>query len=180
MFTIDFLEREHAEIAKVVDRVEGECIDIVNGKEINESFFRDIVKYIRIYADATHHKKEEDILFQYMVDQLGAVAEKLIRSGMLTEHQMARYYVMELEDHLNKFKESKSDKNKIQIISNAMSYVNLLRVHIEKENSVVYPFGEKNLSEEILNKIDEEMKSRIEIEESGEIERIELLKRIFD
>ncbi|RVU54204.1 hemerythrin domain-containing protein [Anaerosphaera multitolerans] len=179
MFTIEFLKKEHEKIIEVVDKVEENCISIMNGRELNVNFYRVLIEYIRKFADSTHHKKEEDILFKYMVDNLGEVAEKLVKSGMLTEHQMARYYVSELENYLNDYEESKSDKSKVQVLANAMSYVNLLRIHVDKENNVVYPFGERSLTKELLSEIDSEMKSKIKLEEQNEERRKELLDKLF-
>ncbi|QQK08267.1 hemerythrin domain-containing protein [Miniphocaeibacter halophilus] len=179
MFTVDYLKKEHEELSVFVTRLEDECISILNGEEVNDEFFRAAIEFIRKYADETHHKKEEDILFKYMMDNLGAPAEKLIRTGMLTEHQMARYYVLELEKYLNNYKLEKNDRDKIQIIGNTMTYVNLLRSHIDKENNAVYPFGENNLSGEIKMKIDEEMGQRIEREEMDLDRKSQLLEIIY-
>ena len=40
--------------------------------------------------------------------------------------------------------------DKLTIISNGHAYCMLLRRHIEKEDTVVYPFAKKHLSEEIF------------------------------
>ena len=40
-------------------------------------------------------------------------------------------------------------------MSYAMAYAHLLQLHIEKENSVVYPFAERGLSEEDFKEINE-------------------------
>lgn len=180
MYTIDFLEKEHEEITNIVNQVEVKCIEILNGNEINEEFFRALITYIRKYADETHHRKEEDILFKYMTENLGEAAGKLINSGMLVEHQMARLYVLELENHLNEYFKNKNDIDKIQILGNAMSYVNLLRLHINKENNVAYPFGEKNLSVELKKEIDKKMRERTEIEKEQLENKNKLLKIIFN
>lgn len=176
MYAIEYLEKEHEEISKFVDRIEEECIKILNGKEVDYNFYSAVIEFIRKYADDVHHKKEEDILFKYMMEYLGEPAEKLIRSGMLTEHQMARYYVMELEKHLEEYRNNKNDKDKVQIIGYSISYVNLLRIHIEKENGAVYPFGENNLPEDIKKKVDEE--TRIKAEE--ELKNIEDKERLLN
>ena len=178
MLGIEYLEREHEEITQVINAVEDRCIEIMNGGEIDQEYFADVIEFIRVYTDDTHHKKEEDILFRLMTENLGETAEKLIRSGMLTEHQMARYYVMELERNLHGYAEKSNDVNKIQIIANAMSYVNLLRVHIEKENGVVYPFGANNLSEEVLRLFNEEMAKKIEIEKNILDSKLELIGKL--
>ncbi len=175
MFTVEYLEEEHEEITKVINRVEENCVEIMNGEEINDNYFRRLIVFIREFADKAHHKKEEDILFKYMAENLGEPAEKLINYAMLQEHQMGRYYVMELEKYLDEYKTDKSDRVKLQIISNSMSYVNLLRLHIDKENNVVYPFGAKNLPEDIKDIVEKEMKEKTEEEKKNLKEKEELL-----
>lgn len=180
MYSIDYLVNEHEEIKKFVSRVEDECLGLLNGKEVDENFFRASIEFIRKYADGVHHKKEEDILFKYMVENLGTLADKLVRSGMLVEHQLARGYCLELENNLNKHMDTRDDLSKLQIIANAMGYVNLLRIHIEKENGVVYPFAEKNLEDNIKDKIENETKNFIETESDNKEEKDKLLSIIFN
>ncbi|MDO5714600.1 MAG: hemerythrin domain-containing protein [Tissierellia bacterium] len=179
MYTIDILKQEHDEISQFVDRLEEECIAIMNGKEVEIPFFEKSIYFIRTFADDKHHKKEEDILFKYMIENLGAVAEKLIQHGMLVEHQMGRYHVMELEKNIQRYEETKADKEKIQIIGHSMGYVNLLRSHIDKENNAVYPFGEKQLPEELKKIIDDEMKDIYVQDEDKTKEKEELLKELL-
>lgn len=179
MYAINYLEKEHEEILIFVNRIEEECIEILNGKEVDYKFYEAVIQFIRKYADDVHHKKEEEILFKYMMEYLGEPAEKLIRTGMLTEHQMARYYVIELEKHLEKYLNNKNDKDKIQIIGYSISYVNLLRIHVEKENGAVYPFGANNLPEDIKKKVDEETRIKAEEELKNKEDKERLLNIIF-
>lgn len=175
MKTITILEGEHAEIRQFNEYATKVCLRILDGGEIQEEFFRTAIDFIRRFADGTHHKKEEDILFDYMTKNLGPVADKLIRNGMLVEHQMARYHVYELENALNSYLEKKDELDKLQIVSHMMGYVNLLENHIEKENTVVYPFGEKNLEEGLKEQIDREMMELAEEEKKHEGEKLEML-----
>lgn len=154
---IELLIEEHNNIEKALNLAEKECIEILEGKEIDNEFFKFIIKFIREYADRHHHGKEEDILFKYMMEDLGELADKLVRNGMLVEHDLGRLYIMELENSLRLYEKDRSSKNKLDIITNLMSYVHLLRRHIYKENKVAYRFAEKNLSNERLEQIDLEI-----------------------
>lgn len=179
MKSIEVLVKEHEEISKLLDRLEDECIKILEGSSIDYVFFETAIEFIRDFADKVHHKKEEDILFKYMVEELGKAAQKLIQHGMLVEHQLGRHYITELEKHLNEYRNRGDIHDRLQIIAYTMAYVNLLRMHIEKENSVVYPFGEKNLQKDTLELVEVETQKRLD-EESKTFERKEeLLKIIF-
>lgn len=179
MKAIEYLVKEHDQITKFLDRLEEECLSILKDKSIDEEFFMASISFIREFADGIHHKKEEDILFKYMLEELGLLGDKVIRGGMLVEHQLARGYVFELENSLNSYKMKKDDKAVLQIIANSMAYVNLLRSHIDKENSTVYTFAENKLTRGAKEKIEEESVERIAKEEPSYKRKEELLNLIF-
>lgn len=178
MFTIEYLEKEHEVIIKLTNRIEEESINILDGKDLDVDFFRNVVSFIREFADSEHHKKEEDILFKYMLENLGPVAEKLIRNGMLVEHDMARHYVMELEKAIDEYEKNKESKYKLYIITNSMSYADLLRRHVDKENNVVYTFADRSLKEDIKEKIELEMKEKVEEEKVNTNRKNLLLEKL--
>lgn len=179
MKAIEYLVKEHDQITRFLDRLEEECLSILEDKTIDEEFFRASISFIREFADGIHHKKEEDILFKYMLEELGLLGDKVIRGGMLVEHQLARGYVFELENSLNSYKMKKDDKAVLQIIANSMAYVNLLRSHIDKENSTVYTFAENKLTRGAKEKIEEESEERIAKEGPSYKRKEELLNLIF-
>ena len=155
MSAIKTLMDEHDNILKMLDVVHNASLNLLSDGTISTRDFRQIVDFIRLYADKTHHGKEEEFLFKMMSDELGAVADNLVKHGMMVEHDIARLYVSDLETALNAYDENPSDKSKLAILVAAGSYEQLLRRHIQKENDVVFPFAEKslsNLSLDYLNK----------------------------
>lgn len=158
MYGIEVLKEEHGNILRFTDVLEKECVEILEGKEVDTDYFRRAIDFIRRYADGHHHQKEEDVLFVVMEKELGDVAVKLIRHGMLVEHDMARFTVMELEKALDAYDKNPGSLEKLNILAHGMAYVGLLRRHADKENRVLYPFGEKNLSDEAKEWVDQETK----------------------
>lgn len=179
MKAIEILVKEHDQITKFLDRLEKECLSILKDKTIDEEFFKASISFIREFADNIHHKKEEDILFKYMIEELGLLGEKVIKNGMLVEHQLARSYVFKLENSLNSYKKTKDDRDILQIIANSMAYVNLLREHIDKENATVYTFAENKLGNDTKIRIEEESEERLKKGESSYKRKEELLNIIF-
>lgn len=157
MYYIDTLMKEHDNIIKLTDHILAVSKDILYGN-VNGSAIRTITDVIKNYADGYHHKKEEDLVFRAMLDQLGELAEKLVTNGMLVEHDLARYERMMIDESLNKYEENQSDEARLELIGHLMSYRSLLMRHADKENKVVYPFAMKNLPEDIQKKLDEETK----------------------
>lgn len=155
MFTTDLMLDEHKNILRFCDAITNACTGLVAGNKPEIVDFRDGIRFVREYADQYHHAKEEKILFVEMTAHLGEVAERMIKFGMLAEHNIARFYIASLEEALNEYEKTESDSSKMWIIVNAMSYVSLLRRHIDRENAAVYPLAEKSLSQDILESIEE-------------------------
>ena len=63
MKAIDYLVEEHEEILLFTNRLEEECLKIIEDKIIDEDFFRAAIQFIREYADGVHHKKRRRYTF---------------------------------------------------------------------------------------------------------------------
>ena len=152
---IQLMVEEHKTIKRMLEVIRSYCLRILNGKEVDPQDVFKMIDFVRNYADKHHHGKEEDLLFKFMTEELGSTAEKLVRNGMLVEHDLGRLYMQELEKATEKM--IKGDKEaKVDVIGHAMSYYHLLNRHIDKEDGMVYKFGENNLSKETLERVDRE------------------------
>lgn len=156
MTGIDILVEEHKVIMQFTSFLRKMCCGILEGNEIDNGIFMECIEFARNYADKHHHGKEEKILFRIMLENLDSAADKLIRNEMLVEHDLGRFYLMELEKALHDYKENPSIERKLDIISNATGYASLLQRHIEKEDSVVFSFAQRSLSEMDQKAVDEE------------------------
>lgn len=170
MYGIELLMEEHQNILKFTDYVKVLCCNVLETGKLNTKDFRECIEFGRNYADKQHHGKEEKILFRIMTENLGAVAEKLIRNGMLVEHDLGRFHVGELEEALNKYDENPTTETKLAVITYASGYADLLRRHIEKEDTVVYTFAERSLSDELKTQVDKETK---DFEEESTKEKVQ-------
>lgn len=151
---IALMIEEHVYIKRVLKVVRVICEQIYDHKPIDFEDFDLIIEFVREYADKHHHGKEEDFLFNRIVDETGDLGKKLITHGMLVEHFQGRFFIHELEANLLKVKEGKNEFI-IDVIANAISYVNLLERHIDKEDAVVYTFAEKKLKSSTITEINE-------------------------
>ncbi len=156
MSGIEILVREHQNILKVVKAIRQSAIQAMNDGAVDTKNFWEYLDFIRNYADKHHHGKEEKILFKIMTETLGAAAEKLIKHGMLVEHDMGRLYAQNLETALRSYENQPNDDARVDIIANAVAYGELLQRHIDKEDNVVYPFAERQFSKEILEKVNQD------------------------
>lgn len=156
---IRVLVQEHENIRHFTEELEKRCIEFMEDDVFDIKRSREDIHFIRSYADKRHHKKEEDLLFRAMIDELGTVAENLVRHGMMAEHDTARLHVMTWEKALDAYEADPTPAIKLEIITNAMAYCYLLRRHIDKENEVVYPFAERSLDPETFRRLREETRA---------------------
>lgn len=144
--------KEHEDIKRVLSAVRKLCINILDTKDVNYEAFDMAIDFIRNYADKHHHSKEEEILFKKMIKELPHTESPIL--GMYSEHDLGRLYIGNLEESLKRVKEGDLD-SKVDIIGSAMAYADLLTRHIHKEDSAIYKFAEKQLSESALKEIEE-------------------------
>lgn len=152
MNSVKIMVMEHDYILRMLKVVRKACLRIMNNEEINYDDFNKMIEFIRQYADKHHHGKEEKFLFKEMQNRLGKIGDNLITHGMLVEHDYGRLYMSDLTDALQRVKNG-DDESKLDVISNAIGYTNLLKRHINKENDAVYSFGETKLPKEVIEEI---------------------------
>ena len=104
------------------------------------------IDMIRSYADKFHHAKEEDILFKYFDESSD------ILKVMHEDHTRARSLVKEMQDALER-------RDRKTIAKSLMAYRELLTEHIRKEDEILYPWMDNQLSThqlgELFSKFDE-------------------------
>lgn len=156
MYSAELMVSEHDNILRALQILRAASCRILEGGAVEDKDFRKLIAFARNYADKHHHGKEEQIFFREMAARLGDAGKNLVQHGMLVEHDMGRLHISELEKALDQYKTDPQTIYKATIIAEAMGYAALLQRHIDKENQVVYPFGERSLPEEVLLQIDEE------------------------
>jgi hemerythrin-like domain-containing protein len=158
MVFMNFIERlvyEHKNVKRMLLVIRAVCLGILNGDATDYEDFYKIIDFIRNYTDKHHHGKEEAMLFARMIEEMGPLAEKIIKHGMLVEHDFGRLYVKDLEDSVNRVLNGDLEA-RLDVIANAVSYTHLLCRHIDKEDDVIYKYAEKNLAQETINQLEQE------------------------
>ena len=119
------------------------------GEEVKKEHLSRIVEFLRNFADKCHHGKEEGILFPELVKKSTNV--KLVNE-LLGEHKTGRDYIHGIAVSLEKYKAGNPDA--IHIAVNSKGYIQLLTEHIKKENEILFPIAEKELSKELQEDIE--------------------------
>jgi hemerythrin-like domain-containing protein len=102
-------------------------------EEADQQRMRDAVDFIRSYADKYHHAKEEDILFKYFDESLDII------QVMFEDHKTARAHVLAVHDAIEA-------QDKASMASHLTAYGELLKDHIKREDEILYPWLDKQLS----------------------------------
>lgn len=167
-YGVEILMAEHENIVRFADIMKIKCCNVLEGEVVDTKLFREAIDFVRNYADKHHHGKEEQILFERMLAKLGPVAEKLVKMGMLVEHDLGRLYMTELEAALNRYDENKNTENKLDILTNMTGYIDLIKRHAGKENAVVFSFADRSLTDEDKTYVDQKTKEFEEDKEKSE------------
>ena len=133
------LKAEHQVILRVI-RVLGTLMDRFEGSgEFPESPLARCVEFLRLFADACHHGKEEDLLFP-ILESRGIPREGGPIGVMLHEHQVARQLTKEMSDALALFRSGVAAAKR-DFCQAARSYIDLLTNHIFKEDNILFNMG---------------------------------------
>ena len=103
---------------------------------------QDMVDFLVLFADTCHHGKEEGLLFPAM-EQAGIPKEGGPIGQMLHEHEQGRAFIRGMKQALGG---ESVDAGAFR--TNASGYIELLRAHIEKENQILFPMGDRFLPPE--------------------------------
>ena len=152
MEAIETLMTEHRLIERTLEALVGFAADVGRNSGEDKEELRRFVTFIRGFADAHHHGKEEDILFTAMVEagfprQGGPVAV------MLMEHDRGRAFVTVLAGLAGQGAPWSADDRQ-ELAEAAHGFADLLHAHIHKEDAILYPMAEQRLSPELLARVD--------------------------
>lgn len=151
--THDLLQ-EHGGIMLMLKILEQIAIKLKNGEEIEKEHLIKIVEFLRNFADKCHHGKEEGILFPILSK---IELNKQIVNELLGEHKTGRDFIRGIAESLEDYEAGNADSYHIAV--NAQGYVRLLTEHIKKENMILFPLADKQISEEEQVEIEDRFES---------------------
>lgn len=134
------LREEHEHILGIADAL-ATLVDAADAGRWDVDAFADCVTFIRLFADACHHGKEEDLLFPALGD-VGLPRDQGPIAVMLAEHQQGRQYARHMAGALDGARAG-DPQARATLRNAAMAYVNLIRNHIAKENNVLFSMADQ-------------------------------------
>lgn len=149
---------EHDLILRLVEVIPTLVLRIDPTTEDDQRRVSGIVRFIRQFADRLHHEKEEDTVF-CLFDQ-----DIEIFQVMRRDHEVARETAGALDEAAEK-------RDRGSVVTNLLRYAELLEEHIEKENEILYPWIDRQLTDRQVGELYSEFR-RLE-DENAEFRREE-------
>ena len=165
MQATDILMQEHEVILRVIGALEIETERLAAGQNVRPGFFLDAADFIKGFADGCHHKKEEGVLFEAMT-AAGLPKQSGPIGVMLAEHEQGRAFTRGMRDAASRLAAGDSSA-RADVVINARGYAALLRQHIQKENSILFPLADQVIPVTQQAQVADDFE-RVEHEETGE------------
>lgn len=127
------LVEEHRRILRFVALIPALIADLDVASEEGRGQVGSAVDFVRSYADRFHHAKEEEILFACFDE-----GQDIIRA-MREDHRRGRACVQGVLDALGR-------RDAAGVSRNLAEYGEILTEHIRKEDEILYPWMDRNLS----------------------------------
>ncbi len=144
MEATEILIDEHRVIERVLASLETAAGRLSDGQPLNPGVFIMAADFIKGFADGCHHKKEEGVLFPAM-QAAGVPGEGGPIRVMLSEHEQGRRLAAAMRAAADRLASGDASASE-SVAENALQYVALLRGHIAKEDTVLFPMADRVIS----------------------------------
>jgi hemerythrin-like domain-containing protein len=136
------LKTEHGLIDQMIKLARDETLKIATRDEFDPAFIDTTVDFLRIYADRTHHGKEEDILFRDLKGKDLSEDDRQMMEELMEEHVYARETVGELVEAKKQVLQGDSDALET-VVEKMAALIELYPEHIKKEDDIFFPASMK-------------------------------------
>ena len=150
---VDTLIEEHLIIRAVLDAMDREMTRVRSGAQLRQEFWLRVAEFVQDFVNGRHHVKEEELLLPYMLG-CGRSEDVPPVAGMKHEHVEGRVIVQCLRDAVQQ-------SNTEQILDACRAYIDLLREHMESEESTVFQMARGMLGADQVRRLDADF-ARIE------------------
>lgn len=124
---------EHRTIERAVKLLERELVKIQKTNKVDHEFLNRTVDFFRMYADRTHHGKEEDILFRSLNSKSISSEHRKTMDELINDHKKGRKLTGKLKEWGESHEEN-SDEDLDKVTNAIKGLLQLYPQHIEKED----------------------------------------------
>jgi len=138
------LRQEHDTILEMIGSLEAIVQRLETSETIGIEALNSLTEFFVLFADRSHHGKEEDLLFP-MMERKGVPRSGGPLGCMLAEHDEGRGYIRAMKENAEGC--ARGDEGaRNRWAKAALGYATLLRNHIRKENEILFQIAERILS----------------------------------
>ena len=138
---------EHRLIERMLSVIKGILAEIESKHEVDPVFVDTAVDFIRVYADRTHHGKEEDILFRELKKKTLRSEDRLIMKDLIEEHVFGRQTTQALVEANTRYRNG-DEAALADIAANFRTLAEFYPKHIDKEDKVFFPSSRSYFTDE--------------------------------
>ena len=146
MKATDQLRDEHKGVLLMLAILEKVSQRLETEGSLEKEHLEGMLEFFRVFVDKCHHGKEEDLLFP-AYEAVGIPNKNGPIAAMLAEHEEGRGYIKSMTEAFEGFKKSEHFSG-ARIVEYAKKYIALLKQHIDKEDTVLYPMGDARITNE--------------------------------
>ena len=138
---------EHRLIERIIIQIQKVLKQVDETNEVDPLFIDTAVDFIRMYADRTHHGKEEDILFRDLQKKDLSNDDRGIMNELVEEHIFGRQTTKKLIEANSRYRSG--DKSALtDIVEHLNTIVDFYPKRIEKEDKVFFPASRAYFTEQ--------------------------------
>jgi hemerythrin-like domain-containing protein len=138
---------EHRLIEKMLLNITAVISEIESKHKVDPVFIDVAVDFIKMYADRTHHGKEEDILFRELKKKPLSAEDKRVMNELIEEHVFGRQTTQALIDANSRYRIG--DETALTDIADKLKILSeFYPKHIEKEDKEFFPSSKAYFTDE--------------------------------
>jgi hemerythrin-like domain-containing protein len=138
---------EHRLIERMILVIRKVLAEIESKQRVDPVFVDKAVDFIQVYADRTHHGKEEDILFRELNNKQLSTKDRRIMEELIEEHVFGRNTTKALVEANTRYRNG--NKNALtDIATNLKTLTDFYPRHIEKEDKEFFPSSRNYFTDE--------------------------------
>lgn len=129
----------------------------LSNREVDSDDCHEMISFLQLFADKCHHGKEEGILFPAL-EEIATPAIQNLLDELLEEHKQGRSHIVSMSAALVGERVDQAAFSKA-----AIAYIDLLRSHIDREDSLLFPASDKLLPTQLHQELLERFEAHEEL-----------------
>jgi hemerythrin-like domain-containing protein len=138
---------EHRLIERMISLIKNTLSQIKVTQKVDPVFVDTVVDFIRMYADRTHHGKEEDMLFRDLQKRPLSPEDQRVMNELIEEHVFGRQTTKALVEANTRYRNG-DESALADITGRLQTLVEFYPKHIEKEDKIFFPASRAYFTDE--------------------------------